>query len=430
MIAAYRSGPLSVSAFRLLCLGQLTSTVGDYCYAIALPWLVLPHRGSVTALGIVLACYGVPRALLTLAGGWLADRFGPRPVMLASDAGRCALTVLLTVLLAVLAAAGQAPLPVLAPVAAALGACSALFLPASLALMPSLIDNDGLIAANALYTSFVQVGSMLGPMIGGILVTATGPPAAFAVDSASYLVSAASLALIGRAAARRGPPGPATPAPVPSAAVTPAAAPGTWALLRTEPLLRVILVVSVGANVAITGTTEVTLPALTPGRYGAAGFGAALTGMAVMSVIGALGVAWLGERVVRAALIAGAFQVAAVAIAVAPFLGGLPGLVACLGVCGLALGFDNAVWGTMIQRWAPPGQLGRVWGVLMLASVGTFPLSTLLAATLTRDLGPAPVFPIVGGLLAVSYLFGLSQRGFRELGHPRAAEPGSRAGQG
>lgn len=98
--AAWRSGPLSVPGFRLLTFGQFTSTVGDYCYAVALPWLVLSGGGSAGSLGIVLACYGVPRALLTVPGGSLTDRFSPRLVMLSADFTRCALTALLALSLA------------------------------------------------------------------------------------------------------------------------------------------------------------------------------------------------------------------------------------------------------------------------------------------------------------------------------------------
>lgn len=421
-------------AFRLLTAGQFTSTIGDYCYAVVLPWLVLSQHRSAASLGVVLACYGVPRALLTVPGGSLADRFGPRLVMLVSDVLRCALTSVFTVL----AVSHGSSLAAVAPVSAALGACSAVFLPASLTLMPSLIEDANLTSANALYTGFLQAGSVIGPVIGGILVAAVGPAPAFAVDAASYLVSATCLALIGRGVARqaqtqtRPGPGEATPAkstpeepeeavPEPAGAIAevPVVA-SVWALLRRERLLRIVLLVSVTANFALTGTTEVTLPALAHARYGAAGFGALLACIAVMGVIGALIVAWAGERVVRATLIAGAFQVAAVAIAVAPFLGGLPGLAVGLSVFGLALGFDNAVWGTLIQRWAPPELLGRVWGVLMLAPVCSFPFSTLAAGFLTRHLGPTPVFPIAGALLALSYLFGLSHREFRELGRPEA----------
>jgi MFS family permease len=108
--AAWRSGPLGLPASRLLTFGQFTSTIGDYCHAVALPWLLLSGGGSAASLGIVLACYGIPRAALTLAGGSLADRFGPRLVMLASDAARCALTAVF----AVLAAEHVSSLPALA----------------------------------------------------------------------------------------------------------------------------------------------------------------------------------------------------------------------------------------------------------------------------------------------------------------------------
>jgi len=44
---AWRSGPLAVRSFRWLCGGQFASTIGDYCYAVALPWLVLSAHGGV-----------------------------------------------------------------------------------------------------------------------------------------------------------------------------------------------------------------------------------------------------------------------------------------------------------------------------------------------------------------------------------------------
>jgi MFS family permease len=401
-----RSGPLSVPAFRLFTAGQFTSTIGDYCYAVALPWFVLGGHGSVTSLGVVLACYGVPRALLTMPGGSLADRFGPRLVMLASDAVRCVLTALF----ALLAAWHVSSLAAIAPVAATLGACSALFLPASMTMMPSLVENSGLTSANAIYTGFVQAGSTLGPVTGGILVAALGSAPAFAVDAGSYLVSAVCLMSVGRLATLRGPRGARETRPVPV---------GAWTLLRRDRTLRVVLVVSIAANFALTGTTEVALPALAHARYGAVGYGSVLACVAVTSIAGAIVVARAGDRFARATVIGAAFQVGAVAIAVAPFLGGLPGLATGMAVFGLALGVDNAIWGTLIQRWAPPELLGRVWGVLMLAPVCSFPVSTLIAGILTRQAGPSLVFPVTGALLVAAYLFGLSHREFRELGQPR-----------
>jgi MFS family permease len=174
-------------------------------------------------------------------------------------------------------------------------------------------------------------------------------------------------------------------------------------------------VVSVTANFALTGTTEVALPALAHARFGADGYGAVLTCVAAASLAGALVVARVGDRSRPARLIAGAFLLAAAAIAATPFLGGLPGAAAGLAVFGLAIGFDNVISVTVIQRWAPPALLGRVWGLLMLASVGSFPVSTFIAGQLVRHLGPTSVFPIAGALLALSMLYGLSRREFRDF---------------
>jgi MFS family permease len=422
LASSWRSGPLGVPGFRLLTFGQFTSTIGDYCYAVALPWLVLSGGGSAASLGIVLACYGIPRAVLTVPGGSLADRFSPRLVMLSSDFARCALAAAF----AVLAAEHVSSLAAIAPVAALLGAFSALFMPASMTMMPSLVPAAGLTAANAVYTGFVQAGSMLGPVIGGVLVASSGPTTAFAVDAGSYLVSAATLAFIavgGTRTAGAGVPAPgddtaqeeATVAAGGPAAAEPVPA-NVWVLLRQSRLLQIILVVSLTANFALIGTSEVALPALAHARFGADGYGAVLTCVAVASILGALIVGRVGDRFRPAWLIAGAFILAAVAIAAAPFLGGLPGVAAGMAVFGLAIGFDNVVSVTVIQRWAPPALLGRVWGLLLLASAGSFPVSTFVAGLLTRHLGPTPVFPITGALLALSMAYGLTQREFRDFG--------------
>jgi MFS family permease len=427
-IAAGRSGPLSVPGFRLLTAGQFTSTLGDYCYAVALPWLVLSGGGSATSLGIVLACYGVPRALLAVPGGSLVDRFSPRLVMLVSDFARCALTAVF----AVLAAAHVSSLLAVAPVAALLGAFSAPFLPASMAMMPSLVESSRLTSANAVYTGFVQAGSMLGPVIGGVLVAATGASTAFAVDAGSYLVSAVTLGFISSSARTTGASetaggegGAVVLAPEPasdsaSGSSSGDAGPGSvWALLRQSRVLQIVLVVVLSANLALYGTTEVALPALAHARFGADGYGAVLACVAVAGILGALIVGWVGDRFRPAVLIGGAFVVAAAAIAAAPFIGGLPGVAAGMAVFGLGVGFDNVVSVTLIQRWAPPAMLGRVWGLLMLASMGSFPVATFVTGLLVRHLGPTPIFPISGVLLALSMGWGLAQREFRDFG----AEP-------
>ena len=155
LAAAFHGGPLAVRDFRLLSIGQLASTTGDFCYAVALPWLILSGHGGPVLLGTVLACYGVPRTVLIPVGGILADRLSPRAVMLAADAVRCVLVAVLTFF----AARGLVSLAFLGPVAALIGAGEGLFLPASAAIMPSLLPSDKLQAGNGLSAAMIQVGT-------------------------------------------------------------------------------------------------------------------------------------------------------------------------------------------------------------------------------------------------------------------------------
>ena len=314
----WRSGPLAVRSFRLLCGGQFASTIGDYCYAVALPWLVLSAHGGAILLGIVLACYGVPRTVLIPVGGVLADKAGPRTVMLAADAARCVLVAGL----AVLAARQIVSLAALGPIAALIGAGEGLFIPASFAIMPSLLNEDRLAAGNALSTAAVQAGSLLGPALGGALVAATrSSTAAFAVDAASFGVSALTLLLIPRR--------PADGSVAAEAATEAEAEPGgagggVLALLRRSRELQVILVVVIAANLASGGMGDVALPALAHASFGAAGYGALLACFAVGGIAGTLGAARTGNLRAPAMFASAVFLVEAAAIALIPFLGGRP----------------------------------------------------------------------------------------------------------
>jgi MFS family permease len=404
-----RSGPLAVRSFRLLAGGQFTSTIGDFCYAVALPWLVLSTHGGVILLGTVLACYGVPRTVLIPVGGVLADKVGPRTLMLAADAARCVLVAVL----AVLAARHLASLAALGPIAALIGAGEGLFLPASYAIMPSLLDGEQLTAGNAISTAAVQAGSLLGPALGGALVATTHTStAAFAVDAGSFAVSALTLLLIPRRAAA----GSVTGVDAAVLAAAEAGTDGVLALLRRSRVLQVILVVVVAANLAGGGMSDVALPALAHARFGAAGYGALLVCFAAGAVIGTLAAARAGTLKKPAMFASAVFLLEAAAIGLTPYLGGEAGAAAALFVCGVANGLGNVIFLTLVQKWVSPRVLGRVMGAIMLCAFGSFPLSVAISGVLVRHLGPSPFFPVAGGLVALATLWGLTQREFRDFG--------------
>jgi predicted MFS family arabinose efflux permease len=437
---AWRSGPLAVRSFQLLAGGQFTSTIGDYCYAVALPWLVLSNHGSAILLGTVLACYGVPRMVFIPIGGVLADRIGPRTVMLMADAARCVLVAAL----AVLAARHTASLAALGPLAALIGAGEGLFLPASFALMPSLLDEEQLAAGNAISTAAVQAGSLLGPALGGALVAVTHASTwAFAIDAASFAVSALTLALIparaasgsvadaaagaGGAGGEAGAGAGAGPANGTSADTATGAhageggrGGGVLALLRTSRVLQVLLLVVIAANLASGGEGDVALPALAHARFGAAGYGALLACFAAGGVIGTLAAARTGGLRTPAIFATAMFLVDGTAIALTPYLGGEAGAAAALFVVGATNGLGNVIFLTAMQKWAPPALLGRIMSAIFLCAFGSFPLSVAIAGVLVRHIGPALFFPVAGALVVVTMLVALTQREFREFGAARS----------
>ena len=427
-LGSLRSGPLGVRSFRLLAGGQFTSTIGDYCYAVALPWLVLSNRGGAVLLGTVLACYGVPRTVLIPVGGVLADKVGPRTVMLAADAARCVLVAAL----AVLAARHTVSLAALGPIAAGIGAGEGLFIPASFAIMPSLLDGERLAAGNAISTAAVQAGSLLGPAVGGALVAATRASTwAFGIDAASFAVSAATLALIPRRPAAGSVATGVTEAQGTAGADADGDAGGAagggdhgvLALLKRSRALQVILVVVVAANLVGGGVDGIALPSLAHARFGAAGFGALLACFAAGSVLGTLAAAGTGGLRRPAIFASMVFLISATALAMTPYLGGEAGAAAALFVAGATNGLGNVTFLTVLQKWAPPALLGRVMSALMLCAFGSFPLSVAISGVLIRHIGPALFFPVAGAVVAAAILGGLTQREFREFG----AASGSRS---
>jgi MFS family permease len=410
--------PLRQRGFRLLTIGQVTSNVGDACYAVALPWYVLAAHGGVLLLGTVLAAYGLPRTALIAVGGYASDRWRPQTVMMATDAVRA----LALAALAVTAATGPARAVVLVPIAVVIGAGEGLFLPGSFSIIPSLLSGDDLQAGNALASSGTQLATLAGPAVGGALVILAGPSLAFGLDALSFVVSAVTLAGLRGARPAAAGPGGQTPAETPAGP-----APTLRVMLRTEPVLRIILLVNVASNLCMGGMSEVALPALAHGplHAGASGYGAVLAAFGGGALLGTIAAGQLGR--LRRPVVVGslAFLAEAACIAVVPYLGVTFAVAAALAGLGVMNGFGNVLTITAFQRWAPPSALGRLAGLLTLTSFGVFPISVALGALVVRHWGPAPFFLIAAATLAVAIVAGLSQRPWRDFGASQQATPES-----
>jgi predicted MFS family arabinose efflux permease len=414
-----RAGPLRVRNFRLLMGGQLVSTVGDMFYAVALPWFVLSNGGSPRDLGIVLAAYGIPRAGSVLLGGMLSDRVQPRLMMLVADIARA----LLVGGLAAIVLLNLHTLWILCAIAAPLGLFEGIFLPASMAILPSILEDDDLQAGNAINMATVQVATLAGPGVGGVIVASVRSGVAFVIDAITFVVSALALAGMrgNRAAAGAHPDAPTATVETTDEA-TPAESsaqePKTfWALLRVSRLLQVGLTVSIVANLAFGGLIEVALPDLAHGplHAGATGFGLMISAFGAGALTGSLIGAMLG-RLPRRGLIALLMSlVQAVFVAIVPFTGGLTGATISIALWGIANAMSNVLLITLLQQKMPRALLGRIMGAFMFANFGLYPLSVAVGGLVVDRFGPAILFPITGAMMFGAILYGIAQRELRNL---------------
>jgi MFS family permease len=186
--AAYR-GLLSNRPLALLLVGEFISAIGDWLYVVAILIVVYREAADPLVLGLFGAARILPYVLLSVPAGFVADRFDRRLVLLATDLLRGACMLAMAGLVA-------ADGPVLAIAAfAVLATCgSAFFYPAIGSYIPALVrDERDLAPANGLFASLDNLGYVIGPALGGLLVAGGGATFAFLINAATFGVIAAIL---------------------------------------------------------------------------------------------------------------------------------------------------------------------------------------------------------------------------------------------
>ena len=194
--------PLGDRDFRLYFVGQVLSMAGSGLHIVALGWYLLDRTGSATSVALVWAIgLGSGVVMLPFAGP-LADRYPRRTLAIGSDVVRLGLVAAM----AALAYAGSPSLPVLYGLTFLVGLGHSVFWPSITALLQEVIRPDQLTAASGLAEITWQVGNLTGAALGGPILVRFGLGTAFAIDAATYLVSAAALlALHHRPAPAEGP---------------------------------------------------------------------------------------------------------------------------------------------------------------------------------------------------------------------------------
>ena len=175
--------------FRLLWLAGLASVLGDRIVTVALALFVIDLTGDPIDLGFVLAAHAIPLVAFMLLGGIWADRVPRHRLMVVTDLIRFALHGTLAVLIIT----GDVAIWQVVVIEALFGSAEAFFRPASTAVIPQTVPEAEIQEANALVAMSNNVCEFVGPALATALVLGVGAGEAFAVDAATFLISAALL---------------------------------------------------------------------------------------------------------------------------------------------------------------------------------------------------------------------------------------------
>src|ERR1700678_1426409 len=360
--------------FAFLLIGQSVNAVGSWASAIVL-WGFAAYRfnASPEAISVTVVCWSVPPAVLSSLTGALADRFGPRALMIAGYLGAAA---------AALAMAAAGSLAFLDVMAAAYGVARSLSGPAGSALPPRVVQPDDLLAANSLLNVASSIGQIAGPLAASVLLATVGFGAAFAADAATYLAGVVVLLplpllpppveSVESAGGARGSDGPAAET---RAARLRAAAAGAVAVardpgLRAIALARIAVMFTSGAFLVIEPLYARHVLGRPPSQFAlfeaAIGIGAIVTGLALPRV----GLRWSGTGATTKALAAGAIGYG---LAAALFTGTtwIPAAYVGAFAWGASGVVSYTVGDAALQRLAPAITLGQVAGVMSTAESAT-----------------------------------------------------------
>jgi MFS family permease len=184
--------------FNLLWAGQAVSQFGDYLPYVSLPLFVKYLTDGTFEVALAYALDATPAVLVGFLGGALIDRLKVRSVMVATDLLRAvAYGILAWVASGDPAEGSGSGLAVVFAIAFIAGTLAAVFNGALFAAVPRLVRRERLAVANSRLAASLNLATILGPAAAGILISAVGFWPTFALNAATFVVSAATLALIG-----------------------------------------------------------------------------------------------------------------------------------------------------------------------------------------------------------------------------------------
>jgi MFS family permease len=375
--------------FRLLFAGQTVSLVGDAAFLTALGWRTFTLVGS-GRFGIVLFCQASGLLATLLIGGALGDRVSRRKMMIASDLAR----FVAVGAFAAVDASGHLSFPLIVVLATLMGLGDGLFYPAFGGMVPLVVEPSAIPSANSLIGVARWSSLLIGPALAAGIYGAAGSATVFALDAASFLVSA-GLLWTTRPRAVEAAAGEGTLREIWSGVRYVGGVPWLWV---TITLFSVVLMLQFAPQ-------QVLLPKLIQQHFGqgVGAYGVLISLVGVGTVAGTLAFGQIQparRRGVISYVIWLVNSLAIAAVALSPWFG-----LACLFAVlrGFCIGFGVAIWETMLMELVPTNLLSRVVSLDFFGSFGLMPVGLAVASAISGLAAPGTI--IAGGALVSAAMF-------------------------
>jgi MFS family permease len=373
--------PLRSPSFRRLALGKSISYLGDWLMVAVLVGWVYESTSSVAQVALLMAIRLVP----PIVGGGLAaslvDRLPRRKVLVWSEAAAAA--TIAGALVAVIAGSRPA-------VFALVGLCGLVGMVSTVAgnaLIPMVVEQDELPAANGIHAVGQEAAMALGAVTGGVTLAAGGAAAGLAANLVSYGVAVALYARIRVA----------EDLPARSDRPRGGLVDGLRYVLSHRPLAVVVGGFATGTLAA--GLVNATLPKFTASLgLGASGYGWALAALGCGMIAGEALTGAVAERIDPRWLGAGLAAMGVLFFAFA-WSGGAVVALVVLTAFGVANGFTEVVMMTAIHQHADASYQGRVFGVGSTIWRTTMLGAVALAPVVDAVASPAQAITVAGCFL-------------------------------
>jgi len=368
-------------SFRLLFGSTLISGLGTWIAVIALVVDVKDRTGSAVWVSALLIADFLPGVAIGLLFGPLVDRLSRKRLLVGADVVRCAVFILL----ALAVSSGQ-----IVALALIAGIASGFARPAAYAGLPNLVSEALLPRANSLLRTADQLTVMIGTVVGGVLVAASGPDLAYWLNAASFALSAVLVVRISASLLQKG--------RVESSGHWHDVAEGFTAIVRSRPLLTVLVSWSIATvTMAIANVAEVFLVTVSFDA-GSFGYGLMWTASGLGAVLGALfASSWLEKRTMTAV-----YASAIALMGLGDIAAGCSPNVWVAIWCVLLGGVGNAAAivcnSLLVQRGATDRLRGRVFTVLIGATSAVLGIGMAMTGPLVDAVGPRWAYVIAGGV--------------------------------